>query len=946
MNSRFLGSSLRWVSLSIPLTCLMLLLNGCGNGGEASTPPPPVDQGTPPPETPTTLSAAMRTGNASAVDAASIKRAADTLLDTQIAAYAALKQSAFQGVGPIDWNLGHDSVWFNVNDSSRNHVLLPSNWSYGDNTAGAQRPVGVFGNPPGSTARYAAFGNNPIAVPGNAAMNQFMLNTVKWLSPSAGSAGLKVVTAYLPGTETYWFPHEKKVRDWLFASYPGATVNGLAAGATQADDSCDGAALTACLDGANLLVIGRGDSTKPTVAATVVQAVRDAQARGIPVLYLHHYRDLNDLSTGLLQHFGLGVSNNYFDQEGLKAFDPASLPAKPDQLVSIKNLLAHLDAGNFSTTWSGCTTSSRYTCSGDAAYMSEFGTPAGKLRTTLRDLDAKGVALFAQPGYELEKLLVLWGDKLRTGVSYPINKSDTSNFLRAYFSDMAVYINRDSSAVAQNLGNFAPAIPASTPAVSQTVTTTAPDSGRKEYLSGLYVMPGRTVKLTRTDGASAKVSFGLNMLRDTTWVFNTYDRPTQLASPRIALLQNQPVTITSPYGGPLLLFIEAASGAPTVSVTVDGVITHPVLRDANNPTEVTAFQAAVNATPTNWVGFATDALTLQSTLPHFKTSMTLYNNNMAALASDTWIYTIKDTYELAGFNAGNGQLQLSATAKAVCDAKGWDCSGTQHRRDNTQHVIADVHAMCGSGCSGNPYDQDWSFNPLGWGETHEIGHGIQPSRMKVYADRSDEVSNNLFPMHKQMKFNTSAAGQATPIIARAGTGKLAFESLKTALGTADPVTAAYDSIWSNPAYAADNSQRVMFYRQLAEYAHYYNGAYTDAWEVYTLMYLLDRNMSKNASTWTGVAGSYGFGTFAAYPSAMNGNDFLLIASSNLIGRDMGPLFDLWGVRVTAAAKAQVTAYNLPAAAKLYFPMPHLAVPGAKVGPPITMSTTAAYPAGF
>ncbi|UUZ56310.1 hypothetical protein LP419_14495 [Massilia sp. H-1] len=162
-----------------------------------------------------------------------------------------------------------------------------------------------------------------------------------------------------------------------------------------------------------------------------------------------------------------------------------------------------------------------------------------------------------------------------------------------------------------------------------------------------------------------------------------------------------------------------------MSVNVNGVITHPVLRDSTNPAEVAAFQAAVNTTPTNWVGFATDALTLQSTLPHFKSTMALYNNNMAALASDTWFYTIKDTYELAGFNSASGQLQLAAKVVEVCNAKGWDCSGTQHRRDTMQHVISDVHALCGSGCSGNPYDQDWAFQPMGWGETHEIGHGIQ-----------------------------------------------------------------------------------------------------------------------------------------------------------------------------------------------------------------------------
>ncbi|MES2018525.1 MAG: ImpA family metalloprotease [Pseudomonadota bacterium] len=945
MKPNYVSSAQRWARQCLTLACVMLVLNGCGGGGGATTATPnPV---TPPAPAPSPLTLALSSGNASAVDAPAIKLAADALIDTQIAAYATLKQSLFQNVGAIDWEPGHDSVWLNVNDNARNHVLLPGNWRYSDSSAGTQRPLGVFGNAPGGFARYAVFGANPLAIPGNAALNQFMLNTVKWLSASAGSASFKVVTAHLPGVETYWFPHEKKTRDWFYTNFPGVSVNGLAAGATQADDLCDGNALAACLDGASLLVIGRGDSNKPAVAASVVQAVRDAQARGIPVLYLHHYRDLNDISTGLMQHFGLGVSSNYFSQEGLKTFDPATLPAKPDYLVSIKNLLSHLDLGNFSTTWSGCTTSGRISCAGDASYMAEFGTPAAALRSALRELDGNGVALFAQPGYQLEKLLVLWGDKLRTAVSYPINKADTSTFLRAYFSDMTVYINRDVSALAKNLGNFAPNIPASTPTISQTVSTAAPESGRKEYLTGLYVMPGTTVKLTRTDAGAAKVSFGLNMLRDTTWVFNTYDRPTQIASPHVPLLQNHSVTISSPFGGPLLLFIDAASGVnPAVSVTVDGVITHPVLRDANNASDVANFQAAVNTTPTNWVGFATDALTLQSTLPQFKSSMALYNNNMAALASDTWLYTIKDTYELAGFNAANGQLQLAATVLAVCDAKLWDCSGLQHRRDSTQHVIADVHALCGDGCSGNPYDQDWAFNPLGWGETHEIGHGIQPARLKVYADRSGEVSNNVFPMHKQMKFNASAAGQATPIVSRPGAGKQTFDTLKSALASADPVTATYDSIWSDASYAANNTARVMFYRQLAEHAHYYNGAYTDAWEIYTLMYLLDRNMSKNAANWASVAAGYGFGTYAAYPATLSGNDFLLMSSSNLIGRDMGPMFDLWGIRVSAAAKAQVSAYGLPATAKLYFPMTSLTVPGNKVGAPITMTASASYPAGF
>ena len=47
----------------------------------------------------------------------------------------------------------------------------------------------------------------------------------------------------------------------------------------------------------------------------------------MPVLYLHHDGGSNDLADQLLAHFGLSISDNYWAQEGLNAFDPATLGA-------------------------------------------------------------------------------------------------------------------------------------------------------------------------------------------------------------------------------------------------------------------------------------------------------------------------------------------------------------------------------------------------------------------------------------------------------------------------------------------------------------------------------------------------------------------------------------------------------------------------------------------
>ncbi len=951
---------------AIPLLFVAAGLSGCGGGassgsgsdsgsnsgtGTAGTPAP----GTSSPGAPTgpatsTLEVAVSSGNSSNVTLPAVLTAAQSLLSTQIAAYANVRQAIASNVGNIDWDPSHDSAYFTLQDAARNHLILPSNWKYNGATAGTGVALGIAGTAPVTNTRYAAFGGNPLGVPGNAEMDKLMANTVGWLSSaSAAPATFKVVVAQVPGTETYWYPHEKKVRDWFYAKYQGVTINGQPSSGAQTDDACDGAALAGCLQGAHLLVIG-SDQGKNYSGDTVMQAVRSAQAQGIPVLYLNHNRDANELANRMASYFGLAHNSNYWGEEGVKAFAPASMPNQPAKLASIQALLTRLEQGSFSTTWSGCSTSSPVNCDGDATYMSEFGTQAAQIRSTMRQFDANGMRLFDQSGYQLEKLLVLLGDKYRENVSYPMDKAvNKQDFFRAYFSDATAYINRDSSAVAKNLGNFAAMIPASTPTISQTVTVTLPTSGTREYLTGLYVIPGKRVTLTRTDGGSGTVKFGLNMLRDTTREFDTtkFDRPTQISSPRAALVANKAVSITSPYGGPLMLFIDAAaSGSQQITVQVDGVITHPVLRNPNDPTAVSAFAAEVNSTVTNWVGFATDTLTLHSTLDHFKATMALYNGDMAALASDTFKYTVKDTYELAGFKSSSGQLYLAGDVSSFCASKGWDCTGTQHRRDTMQHVISDVHALCGNGCSGNPYDQDWAFNPLGWGESHEIGHNIQPGRLKIYAGQSTEVSNNIFPMHKQMKFNLTAAGVASPIVARPNTGAAVFNDLKAALGTADPVTAMYNSTWSDTSYAANNSARVMFYRQLVEYARYYNPQFPDGWDLVTLLYLLDRNFGQASSTWATKAASFGFGTYADYPGSISGNDFMLIATSNIIGRDMGPMFALWGITTSTEAKAQVAAYGYAAVQQLYFPMNYLSATTAKVGAPIVMTATASYPAGY
>lgn len=951
---------------AVVLTVALVACGGGGGGGSGGTNSASTDP----------VSAALSSGDARSVTKAQVLESMQSFFTTQASEFAQTKRTLFNlnadgsikagSVTGIDWYPSQGATYLTILDNSHNQSVLPSNWDYGANAASTKAfAFAVVGTTAAGSTRYAVFGGHPIYTPGNSDMDSFVVNTIAWLTKRSSYSGFKVVVAHQGSSS------ESATRNWLVSKYPGITINGISSNpASQSNDRCDNAQLDGCLQGADLVIVGN-DQGSGYNGDAVMQAITAAHARGIPLMYMHVGWDATgDLTTRLFKSYSLAngyYAGNFFDKQGLKAYSPTSLAALPANVGAIQTLVNRLESGNFSTTWSGCVNDiGRVSCDNDTAYMSEFGALAGSLRDQIRTLDGNGMAIFGAEGYTLERLLVLLGDKYRESVSYSSSftkTSDTQAFFRAYFSDIVSYSTRGYNVVARNLGNFSNLFPASTPTLSRTVSVTLPNTGTRDYATGLYVLPGRSVTLTRTDSGTGTVKMGINMLRDTTHVFQKFDRPTQLGSPRPALKLNTPLTVTNPYGGPLFLFVDAAAGQPSVTVRVEGVTTHPVLRNPNDAAEVAAFSSEVNSTATNWVVVATDALTIHSTLGNFRDSLTTtgsgninYGGSLAALLADTWTYTIKSTYELAGFNVSSGALSLASQVSAFCNSKGWDCTGMQHRRDSMQHVISDVYSYCGGGCAGNPYDQSWAFAPVGWGESHEIGHNLQRSRLKIYDGISTEVSNNIFPNHNRIAYNMANGASISdrPTIGNGYTGcsssisvaACMFTLMKNAASQANPTTEIYNAIWSDSSYGANNSPRVMFYRQLVEYTRYYKGSLGDGWSLYTLMYLLERNFSNSGANWASVANSYGFGTYASYPSSMNGNDFMLIASSYIIGRDMRPVFDLWGVTYSAAASTQVNAYGYAAAAKFIFPMANLDSYGAGVGAPVTVTSSATYPSGY
>jgi len=454
--------------------------------------------------------------------------------------------------------------------------------------------------------------------------------------------------------------------------------------------------------------------------------------------------------------------------------------------------------------------------------------------------------------------------------------------------------------------------------VDETLNVTVPAASGFTAI-GRLAAPGKAVTVELLSAGSATVALRLNTQRTGStrlWDPNKYNRPRFLASPEMALVTGRPLEIVSPYGGTLQLVFSNATPQQTVQLRLRGVAKHPFLDQSNGVGDKTAFVAALNAAQHEWAEIKLAGIEVHSRADKMRAVIngTDYAGDIDKFLNEVKTLFFEDLYMLAGY-ALPGK-SLTAHVQAMCNSLGWNCTdATLHRVPGTQHINVDNHAACGSGCSGNPYDQDWGLTPRGWGESHEVGHNQQKGMHKVYDDRSSEVSNNLFPLHKDWRllrdlgYNTGDNRVAY---------LSAFNMLKAAKAQADPVEAANQSVWGNAAYAAQNGERMAFYMQWVHYWAQRQSDIATGWDIVTLLYLHQRQFDALTSAeWPANRSKLGYSSYATKPSP-TGNDNLLITLSWITGRDQRPTFDLWGVRYSANASAQVAAFAFAVEPALFY----------------------------
>ncbi|MCI5120381.1 MAG: hypothetical protein D3908_04145, partial [Candidatus Electrothrix sp. AUS4] len=374
-----------------------------------------------------------------------------------------------QSLTSIDWNPSHDSVWFDSAQLDKSFPILISNDSFKKDSS-AQKKLAVAGFI--GEARFAALGGNPFhdltrttepGGSGNEQLGTYLKNLIAWLTQQADpttNADFRVVIAHQ--SDSYWFKHDATTHDWFGTNYPLATIN--------APDSCESALLAGCLTQADLLVIGRdnGDNDNhgiPFDLDATMQAVRNAQDNGIPVLYVQFDGGQNDLGNALMAHFGLVKTDNYWQQEMLTAYNPSGLYGQ-NALSDIETLVDHFINKDFPTDLLDCDQNTYSQCTDQGVFGAELGAGADQIRTAITAADAAGHDLFAADSSRLLKPLILLGDKYRAGdaqtpaISYPIaqpnpiDQAGLSAFARAIMADWSVYYTRRINPGQKDLGTF------------------------------------------------------------------------------------------------------------------------------------------------------------------------------------------------------------------------------------------------------------------------------------------------------------------------------------------------------------------------------------------------------------------------------------------------------------------------------------------------------------
>lgn len=787
----------------------------------------------------------------------------------------------------ITWNPTHDATKIlPIFGESESLFISNDTWRTDGNIYGSTLAVvGQSGD-----SRHIVFGGHPFRTIGSAneQMHQFLRNSLAWLTQrdDLTSAPFNIVIAQ--HDESYWFPDYSKSLEWFTAEFSDQLE-------INARGVCNGNALAGCLAARpDLLIIsdqlGAGED-----ASAIVEAVETAMQSGTPVLYMHLDGNEKDLTRALFpilktQYAG----DNYWSRQRITNFDSAPYFAQlPENIADRVKLVKRFLEFDFTINFADC---DNHSCPSESNYQVQFSNTASELQAEINGFDDAGINLFKQSGQRFTKGLVLLADYYRQSARYPMDKVITPqrDFLSSLYADMVVHTARDVNAAQSDMGNFSRSDFSHVTPVTKDITLTA----RQHYkAAGVYALPGQTVRVTRNDNAEVNTHIKINMVRSgSTHLFdnNAYNRPKYTESRNLPIARGETMSFTSPYGGPIQIRFDAKD--VEVNFTFENVGEHAIWR---GPEDDLDFAAKLDAGDYDWAELITPSFQVHSKLDKMRETVAdPMWGSAAAIGAATETHLHNYPHMLAGFK-GVG-IDVAAEVHDFAADNGLDI----HTLDIVKHMNAD-QATCGYGCSGNPYDAYWSFNPIGHGDIHELGHGLERSRFR-YTGQVGHTSTNPYSYYSKWK-RREAAGNP---ISELGCQNLPYETLFNAAqnsrNEADPAQYMRDQAFTNWNYGAGINHQIMMAAQDL-------GLLTDGRLILARLHVIEREFNiadDNDTDWAAKRNGLGFGSFTRDEArALSNNDWNLIALSHALNRNMTNYLELWGFELSQAAKTHVAAWN-------------------------------------
>ncbi len=801
----------------------------------------------------------------------------------------------------VTWDPTHDAAILGGSFGDNQTLLTTNSLSSNGET------LAVLGE---SGARYIAMGGNPMrnhrrnSGSVNEQMHQLLENSLAWLSDRTDlkSQSFNVVIANVD--DSYYFPDEQAVREWLDERFPAT------AGYNEAK-TCDDSALGTCITASTDLLIVSQHTDVAGNEQAVADSVAMAMEQGVGVLYLHHDGNLKPLGEKLLPLFNTSYQrDNYWSRFSVTDADQSDhMNQLPVSMVPLQVMMQNFLDQNFPVDWAPCDGSDDWCQAGDSV-STQFLNGADFVRTTLRGFDSNKLNIFNEPeSKRLYKLLALLGDYYRRDVVFPmdIGNTPTLEFFRAWYADYSQYQYRDRAGPWTNLGNFSRTDFSHITPATRTVNHTS----RKHFLStGAYALPGVPVTITRNDNSDVDVTVFVNTLRDgATKIYSEYgyNRPRTPRGASMPIAQGETFSFVSAIGGPIQLGYNT-NDLP-VEVVISNIGEHAYWRStADNE----SFTAKLAADEFDWAEVAAPSFEVHSKSEKMRNSVNdpaLLDDtgNTQALVDAIMRYVHNFPHVLAGFQ-GPGIEQVPEIHEFAAN------NGlTIHNLDIVKHMNAD-QATCGSGCSGNPYDAFWSFSPIGHGDIHEMGHGLEKARFRM-TGWPTHTSTNYYSYYTKSQYYTTTGAEP-------GCQSLPFGSvynvLKDSFAAADPKAYIKANLWDDNIAWSEGALQNMQMMMAAQD----NGALENGWHLLARLHIIEREYQsavKDDDKWAAKKDGLGMSLYERTAARyMSTEDWLLIAVSHATGFDYRAYFDVWGHTISAEASAQVAAMSLPSMPLNYY----------------------------